>query len=102
MQGDDKHKRERFVMSVAYSPDGKLIACGTQIGTVAIFDVEAGRLVSVLEGHYKPVRSLTFTPGTFAHQCVCLLSMSPAAEAQVEHQNMHGSQSALIWQPSER
>lgn len=51
-------------MSVAYSPDGRLIACGTQIGTVAIFDVEAGKLVSVLEGHYKPVRSLTFTPGT--------------------------------------
>ncbi|KAK9833840.1 hypothetical protein WJX74_007448 [Apatococcus lobatus] len=60
--GDDKHKRERFVMSVAYSPDGKLVACGTQIGTVAIFDVEAGKLISILEGHYKPVRSLTFTP----------------------------------------
>ncbi len=63
MQGDEKHKRERFVMSLAYSPDGKLIACGTQIGSVAVFDVESGKLVSMLEGHYKPVRSLTFTPG---------------------------------------
>ena len=77
IQGDDKHKRERFVMSVAYSPDGKLIACGTQIGTVVIFDVEAGKLVSVLEGHYKPVRSLTFTPGVSdvqhptAMSCLC-------------------------------
>lgn len=74
MQGDDKHKRERFVMSVAYSPDGKLIACGTQIGTVAIFDVEAGKLVSILEGHYKPVRSLTFTPGTLVHQLLYVVN----------------------------
>lgn len=54
-------------MSVAYGPDGKLIACGTQIGSVHVFDVESGKHVSTLEGHYKPVRSITFTPGNISN-----------------------------------
>ena len=33
-------------------------------GGVAIFDVGSGKLMHTLEGHHKPVRSLTFTPGT--------------------------------------
>lgn len=62
LQDDDKYKKEKFVLSVAYSPDSKLLACGAMDGTVALFDVQAGKLVHVLEGHYKPVRSIAFTP----------------------------------------
>ena len=52
----------RFVQSVAYSPDGRRVACGAMDGTVAIFDVNdgGGTLLHTLEGHAMPVRSLTF------------------------------------------
>mmetsp|Transcript_39064 Transcript_39064/g.86901 ORF Transcript_39064/g.86901 Transcript_39064/m.86901 type:complete len:314 (-) Transcript_39064:563-1504(-) len=59
---EDKGKRERFVLSVAYSPDGRRLACGAMDGTVAVYDMGSGRVIGGLEGHYKPVRSLAFTP----------------------------------------
>ena len=62
-QVDDKRKKDTFVLSLAYSPDGSRIACGCMDGIVAVFDVSTGKLVSVLEGHFKPVRSVAFTPG---------------------------------------
>jgi len=62
-QGEENFKKERFVLSVAYSPDGKRLACGSMDGSVAIFDVVSGKLLHTLDGHFKPVRSLTFTPG---------------------------------------
>ena len=37
-------------------------------GTVAVFDAPTGKLLHTLDGHFKPVRDLTFTPG--AHACV--------------------------------
>lgn len=63
LQAEEKSKKEKFTMSVACSDDGKKIACGSQDGTVCIFDSETGSLLHSLEGHYKPVRSLSFTPG---------------------------------------
>jgi WD40 repeat protein len=32
-------------------------------GTVAVFDTTTGAVVGTMEGHYKPVRSLTFLSG---------------------------------------
>ena len=61
--GEDLRRAERFVLSVAYSADGKRLACGAMDGSVAVFDTETGTAVSVLKGHYKPVRSLAFMPG---------------------------------------
>lgn len=55
-------QRDRFALSVAFSPDFTKLACGTMDGTVAVFDVVTQKLVSRLEGHYKAVRSLCFTP----------------------------------------
>jgi len=63
LQVDDKVKKDKFVLSVAYSPDGKRLACGTASGRVCIFDCQSGTLLHSVEGHYKPVRSVTFTPG---------------------------------------
>ena len=51
------------MLSVAYSPDGRRLACGAMDGTVAVFDVPSGKLLHTLTGHHKPVRDLTFTPG---------------------------------------
>ena len=63
VQGDDKSKKDRFVLSIAYSPDGRRLACGGQDGTIAVFDAASGNFMHFLEGHFKPIRSLTFTPG---------------------------------------
>jgi len=53
---------ERFARSVAYAPDGSLIACGAMDGTVAIFDTNTGTCLHTLEGHGRPVRDVTFSP----------------------------------------
>ncbi|KAL4857036.1 WD repeat-containing protein VIP3 [Chlorella vulgaris] len=58
----DKQRKERFVLSVAYSPDGRRIAAGGMDGTVALFDTATGKLLHTLDGHFKPVRDLCFTP----------------------------------------
>ncbi len=73
VQADEKFKKDRFVLSVAFSPNGQRLACGSQDGTVAIFDVPTGKFMHSLEGHFKPVRSLTFTPGTIAASVHALL-----------------------------
>mmetsp|Transcript_11145 Transcript_11145/g.19485 ORF Transcript_11145/g.19485 Transcript_11145/m.19485 type:complete len:317 (-) Transcript_11145:706-1656(-) len=59
---DRLRAKERFVLSVAYSPDGQRLACGAMDGTVAIFDVATGKHLNSLQGHFKPVRSLQFLP----------------------------------------
>ncbi|PSC74984.1 WD repeat-containing 61 [Micractinium conductrix] len=58
----ERQRREKFVLSVAYSPDGRRIAAGGMDGTVAVFDAPTGKLLHTLDGHFKPVRDLTFTP----------------------------------------
>lgn len=63
VQTEDKTKKDKFVLSVAYSSDGLKLACGCMDGTVAIFDVNTGSLLSTCAGHFKPVRSVAFTPG---------------------------------------
>lgn len=60
--GDEKQRKERFVLSVAYSPDGRRLAAGSMDGTVAVFDVASGQMLHSLKGHFKPVRGVTFTP----------------------------------------
>lgn len=61
---DDAKGKEPFVLSVAFSPDGKSVACGSMDGLICVFDVETQKLRTKLTGHFKAVRSLTFTPGT--------------------------------------
>lgn len=60
-QEKEKHRREKFVLSVAASPDGRRLAAGCMDGGVMIVDVATGQIVSQPTGHFKPVRSLTFT-----------------------------------------
>lgn len=62
--GKDRAKRDPFVLSVAYNDDFTKVACGAMDGTVAVFDVASQKLISRLDGHYKPVRSLAFVPGS--------------------------------------
>lgn len=62
-QADEKFKKDKFVLSVAFSPDGRRLACGVMDGTVAVFDVPSGKLLHTLTGHHKPVRDVCFAPG---------------------------------------
>lgn len=59
---DTRHQPRRFALSIAFSPDGKRIACSAMDGTVAAFDLDTQKLLHVFEGHNMPVRGLAFLP----------------------------------------
>lgn len=48
------------MLSVAYSPDGTRVACGSMGGTVAVFDVATAQLLHTLPGLHKAVRCVTW------------------------------------------
>jgi WD40 repeat protein len=54
------HTRE--VNSVAFSPDGRLLASGSFDGTIRLWDVATGSLVRTLKGHAHYVLSVAFSP----------------------------------------
>ncbi|MQL89065.1 hypothetical protein Taro_021639 [Colocasia esculenta] len=58
----DKSGSGKFVLSVAWSLDGRRLACGSMDGTIAVFDVARAKFLHHLEGHYMPVRSLVYSP----------------------------------------
>jgi WD40 repeat protein len=50
------------VNSVAFSPDGRLLASGSNDKTVKVWEVASGRAVRTLTGHTWPVLSVAFSP----------------------------------------
>jgi WD40 repeat protein len=51
-----------WVWSVAFSPDGRLLASGSLDKTIKLWDVASGRLVRTLSGHTNAVTSVAFSP----------------------------------------
>ncbi len=50
------------IWSVAFSPDGRLIATGGEDGKAKLWDAESGHEVHLLKGHRSGVASLAFSP----------------------------------------
>jgi WD40 repeat protein len=51
------------MISVAWHPEGNLLATGGSDPRIQIWDVKTGRQVAVLEGHVQQVGNLAFHPG---------------------------------------
>ncbi len=50
-------------MTVAFSPDGKLVAAGSDTGAILVFDLESGgKLLKSIVPHEDAVTSLEFSP----------------------------------------
>ena len=51
-----------WIVSVAYSPDGKRIISGSGDKTIKIWDANIGRCLNSLEGHSGVVTSVAYSP----------------------------------------
>jgi WD40 repeat protein len=51
-----------LVSSVAFSPDGKVVASASYDKTVRLWDAVTGAALQTLEGHSSWVRSIAFSP----------------------------------------
>ena len=77
------------ILSMAYSPDGNMLATGSADGTVQLWDATTHRQVAMLKGHTGNVYSVAFSPdgnllatGSADHT---VLLWVVAANSQVEH-----------------
>src|SRR5687767_13675860 len=50
------------VNSLAYSPDGKILAGAGGDGLIRLWNVRDGKLLAALRGHTQSVESVTFSP----------------------------------------
>jgi WD40 repeat protein len=51
-----------WVMSIAFSPDGKQVISGSRDKTVQLWDAATGAALQTLEDHSNTVRSVAFSP----------------------------------------
>ena len=56
-----EHRNDR-PSALAFSPDGSLLACGSEDSTVKLWHTITGELIATFTGHLSNVRQLTFSP----------------------------------------
>jgi WD40 repeat protein len=54
--------KKGWVFSVAFSPDGKYLACGDRDGTICVWDKRASKLLHTFRNRKDPVHSVAFSP----------------------------------------
>ena len=54
------------MLSVAWSPDGRRLACGSMDGTISVFDVARAKFLHHLKGHFMPVLSVIYALKSYA------------------------------------
>ena len=57
-----KNERLGRPSALAFSPDGALLACGSDDSTVKLWNTITGELVTTFTGHLSDIRRLTFSP----------------------------------------
>jgi len=60
--GTSRFRHPFNVRGLAFSPDGKVIASGSQKFTIRLWDAETGRELKMLTGHTAGVTGLAFSP----------------------------------------
>lgn len=79
------------VLSVAFSPDGRTLASGSDDHTIKLWDAITGKERQTLEGHSSQVRSVAFSPDG---QTVC-----PQVSLANDWVSLGGEK--LLWLPSD-
>jgi len=62
LRGSPFKGHEKVILSLAFSPNGKLLASGSEDQTINIWDVKSGKVLQTLKEHKGPVQTLAFSP----------------------------------------
>jgi len=96
-------KRDSEVWSIAFSPDGKLLAAGAYNGTLRLWDLSTGKQSAVLKGHTSLINNLAFSPdGTLLATSgvdSTLFVWDVAKESQLAALPIPGQVQSLVFSP---
>jgi WD40 repeat protein len=60
--GEQWEDKERAVAIISLSPDGEIVASGSDDGAVKLWNIDTGKVIKTLTGHTKSVSSVCWSP----------------------------------------